>query len=197
MQRHTAPAKAARAAQGGALLIEILVALVLCAFGLLGFAAMQARAASAEFEALQRSQALVLVEDMAARINSNRTNAGSYTSTGLIGGGSVVDCASLTGAALDLCEWGNLLRGSTETAGSSRIGAMLGARGCITQASGTSDRYIVAVAWQGMEGTGAPTSACGQGDTNFPDDTKRRVVSATVCVALLRDLAVASPTPRC
>lgn len=185
------------AGQRGGLMIEVLVSLVLCAFGLLGFVAMQARASAAEFESLQRSQALVLVEDMVSRMSANRANAGSYISNSLYGSGSTTSCASLSGAALDLCEWGNLLRGATETASGAAVGAMINARGCITRAAGTTERYVVTVVWQGQTPTGAPPSTCGQGDAAFPDPALRRAVSATVCVALLRDPSVAAATARC
>lgn len=183
--------------QRGALLIEVLVALLLCAFGLLGFVAMQSRANTAEFESLQRSQALVLLQDMESRLSVNRQAAADYVTAGLIGEGSLADCASLATAARDLCEWGNLIRGSTESRDGTQVGAMLSARGCISRAAGASDRYLISVAWVGLAGTGAPTSSCGQGDSAFPDESLRRVVSSTVCVALLLDPATASATPRC
>src|SRR4029078_3971100 len=97
-----------RAAQSGALLIEGLIAGLICAFGLLGFSGMQARAVSTDFETLQRSEALVLVEDMVSRMNANRAHAGDYVSAGLLGDGAAADCTGLTGAALDMCEWSNL-----------------------------------------------------------------------------------------
>lgn len=179
------------------MLIEVLVAIVLCSFALLGFAGLQARASVAEFEALQRSQALVLVEDMASRISVNRAQAANYVSAGLIGEGPVQNCAGLTGSALDLCEWGNLIRGSSESRAGAQIGSMLSARGCITLAAGSTDRYVVAIGWQGIAPSGAPASACGQGDPAFPVDTLRRVVSSTLCVGLLRDPAVLPVVPRC
>lgn len=188
---------ASRRPQHGALLIEVLISIVICAFGLLGFAALQARATSAEFESYQRSQALVLLSDITDRINANRANAGSYVTAGLVGEGAIADCSALTGANLDLCEWGNLIRGSAETRGMSSVGSMLSARGCITRAAGTSDRYIVSVVWQGTVPTGAPANDCGVGDAAFPREDLRRAVSATVCVARLKDPDVIPPTPRC
>ena len=182
--------------QCGALLIEVLVAILICAFGLLGFVGMQARATSAEFESYQRSEALVLVEDMTNRINANRANAGDYVSAVLIGDGALVDCAGMAGAALDLCEWGNLIRGSAETRGGASVGSMFSARGCITRPAGSTDRYVVSIAWQGMVPTGAPTSTCGQDDALFPTESLRRVVSSTLCVGLLRD-GVPAALPRC
>ena len=198
--------RSAAAAQRGALLIEVLVAILICAFGLLGFAGMQARATSSEFEGFQRSQALVLVEDMVSRMNANRGHAASYVSAGLIGGSPLhplsgtpflEDCATLTGAALDLCEWGNLIRGSAERRGGAGIGAMLSARGCITRPATSTDRYAVSIAWQGLLPTAGATSPCGSGDPLFPDETVRRAVSSTVCIALLRDAASAPVLPRC
>jgi len=183
--------------QRGALLIEVLVAVLICAFGLLGFTAMQARATTSQFESFQRSQALLLVEDMATRINVNRANAAAYVTNGLIGAGPAADCSGLAGAPLDVCEWGNLLRGSTETRGGSGVGAMLAARGCIIRAAGSTDRYLVSVVWQGVLPTAGGGDACGQGDATYPTEALRRTVSSTVCVALLRDPASAPVLSRC
>ena len=183
-------------AQRGSMMLEALVAIVICAFGLLGFVGMQARSTAAEFESYQRSQALVLIEDMAARINTNRANAGSYVSGGLIGA-ALVDCAGKTGKNLDVCEWGNLLFGSAETRGGNKVGAMLNARGCITKMAGVTDRYTVSIAWQGINQTGAPADTCGQGDAAFPTESQRRVVSSAVCIGLLVDAASAPASPRC
>ena len=183
--------------QRGALLIEALVSILICAFALLGFVAMQARASSSEFESYQRSQALVLLEDMTNRINADRANASAYVSAGLIGAGALVDCAGMTASALDLCEWGNLIRGSAEVRSGSTVGSMISARGCITRPAVSTDRYVVSIVWTGMVPTGPPTSTCGKDDAAFPTEAMRRVVSSTVCVALLRDAASAAALPRC
>lgn len=191
------PSRIAPSRQRGALLLEALISILICAFGLLGFAGMQARATAAEFESYQRSQALVLIEDIASRMNANRANAPAYVDPGLIGAGAIANCSALTGANLDLCEWANLLRGSAETRGGVKVGSMLGARGCISKPASSTDRYVIAIAWQGIIPTGAPTSPCGQGDAGFPTASLRRVVSSTVCVGLLADPAVAPLSPRC
>lgn len=183
--------------QHGALLIEVLVSVMICAFALLGFVGMQARATTSEFESYQRSQALVLLEDMIDRINTNRANAGSYVSAGLIGEGAVVDCAGKNGAALDLCEWGNLIRGSAEVRGAAKVGSMISARGCISRPAGSTDRYVVSIVWLGTVPTGAPANACGKSDAAFPTEALRRVVSSTVCVGQLRDPVVPAALPRC
>lgn len=183
--------------QHGALLMEVLVAILICAFGLLGFVALQARATSAEFESYQRSQALVLVEDMVSRLNANRADAADYVTPNPVGEGAVADCAGLSGAELDVCEWANLIRGSAEQRGGNAVGSMISARGCIDRVPGTSDHFVVAVAWQGMVPTGAPASGCGKDDAAFSAENLRRAVAVPVCVALLRDPAAPPPIPRC
>ena len=192
-QRHSGPRGRAR----GTSLIESLVAILVCAFGLLGFVGLQTRSVSAEFEAFQRSQALVLLEDMVARLNANRGDAAAYLRAQPIGAGPVADCSAVGGAARDVCEWANLLRGSAETRGARQVGAMVSARGCITRQPGSSDRYAVAVVWQGMVGTGAPRTDCGRGDGAYASEALRRAVTSTVCVARLRDAASPPATPRC
>lgn len=185
-----------RSGQSGALLIEVLIAVLICAFGLLGFAGLQARAVSTDFETLQRSEALVLIEDMVSRMNANRAHADDYVSA-LLGDGPIVDCTGLTGAALDLCEWSNMIRGNAEQRGGTNIGAMLSARGCITRPATSTNRYVISIAWQGIVPTAAPGSPCGQGDVAFPNEALRRTASSTVCVALLRDAASAPVISRC
>src|SRR5947207_126816 len=69
-------ASAARSA--GFTMIEVLVSLVITVFGLLGLVGIQAFAHQAELESYQRAQALVLMNDMVERINSNRASAGCY-----------------------------------------------------------------------------------------------------------------------
>ena len=175
-----------RRRQRGAMLIEVLVSMLICAFGVLGLAALQARASQSEFESYQRSQALLLVEDMANRINANRDNASAYLTGGLIGAGAVQDCASMASmAARDVCEWGNLIRGSSETRNGSTGGAMVMARGCISRAAGTTDRYVISVFWSGTVPTGAPAATCSGVDDVYTTATLRRAVTSTLCLAVM------------
>jgi type IV pilus assembly protein PilV len=96
------------AAQRGFTLLEVLVSLVILVFGLLGLIGLQARAQVATFESYQRGQALILVQDMADRIATNRKAAGCYaitsdtaTGTPFLGTGyaDTPACASLVGTA--------------------------------------------------------------------------------------------------
>ena len=88
-------------AQRGASMIEVLVTMVIIAFGLLGMAGLQMRMQTSEMESYQRSQALLLLNDMANRIAVNRNHASSYV-TGAVGAGPACPTANTTTAQQDL-----------------------------------------------------------------------------------------------
>jgi type IV pilus assembly protein PilV len=81
--------------------------------------------------------------------------------------------------------WHSALLGAAETMGGNNVGAMIGARGCVTQivapASGVPSQYQVAVAWQGLNNTAAPAVACGAGQ--YGNAALRRVVAIPVTIA--------------
>lgn len=170
----------------GFTLLEVLITIFISAFGLLGLAAMQARMHMGEMEASQRAQATVLLRNISDRVNANRRNAMSYVTTTPLGG-QPQECSDLSGAALDLCEWNNLLAGSAETQGARRIGAMVAARGCIANTDPVMPRkFTVAVVWQGLMPTVAPTSTdCGSGD--YSDDRTRRAIVAPIVIGCLQN----------
>lgn len=62
--------------QSGVGLMEVLVAVVLLAVGVLGFSVLQVRAVGATSESMNRTQAMNIIRDMGERI---RENAQSYT----------------------------------------------------------------------------------------------------------------------
>lgn len=59
----------------GATLIEVLVAMVVLAIGLLGLAGLQATSIQSNHSAYYRSQATILASDLADRMRANRTEA--------------------------------------------------------------------------------------------------------------------------
>lgn len=168
------------AKQRGFSMIEVLVTIVILVFGLVGLAGLQSRVSTAEFEAYQRSQALVIIQDIQERMNANKKNLGLYVKND-IGTGSVMSCAAMTGAALDLCEINNSLAGVAETSGGNKLGAMIGARACVTTPSASN--YVITVAWQGLSPTKTPVAACGA--NAYGDDRLRRTVSMPVRFACL------------
>lgn len=191
-------------------MIEALVSLVIIMFGLLGLAGLQTRMQQAEFESYQRSQALILLYDMIDRINTNRATVPCFVvTTDLVAGanylGAGAAAPTLCGysttennaiADIAIAEWDNLLKGSAETKGVNQVGAMIGARGCISYNSATelpdaagapipgTGIFTVAVAWQGTSETFAPTVACA--NNLYGTELRRRVVSETLRLANLK-----------
>jgi len=191
--------------------MEVLVTMIIILIGLLGIVALQAKAHVAELEAYQRSQALIIMSDIIDRINVNRataicfnitsnTTAGTPYLGATTGGGhydTTTNCTAGTStynamAQQTLIDIDNLLQGSAETMGGSNVGAMIGARACISYDATTvvngmvgTGLYTITVTWQGMNSLIAPTAMpCAVG--LYGDETKRRAVSTTIRLAELR-----------
>ena len=188
-------------------MLEILVTLVILLLGLLGLAGMQARATGASMEAYQRAQALILVNHMVDVIRANRRVGACFDFTDAAAGtpfigaaGAGYDmpaaCAISTVAenqnAMDaLDSWDALLQGAAETNASGSVGAMLGARGCISYAAGSelpsplapfgpltgTGVYTVAVSWQGLVDSAPPSDNCA--NDLYGSETKRRTLAVS------------------
>lgn len=186
------------ACQRGAALIEVLVAILITAFALLALAGLQTRMNAALMESYQRAQALMLLQDMTQRMQSNMNQALTYvTGTGSpagTGDAAPADCTSLVTpnrAQVDLCEWSNALKGAAEVKDATSVGGVIGARGCVEQvqvanpASGICQPavYRITIAWQGMNSTVTPAVACGANQYGN-DDALRKAVSSRVVVPL-------------
>lgn len=175
--------------QRGFSMLEVLITLVILSFGLLSLAGLQARLQLSEVESYQRAQALILVQDMANRIASNRNNAASYvTGTTYVGAGSTCATSTATQKDRDLGEWCNSLQGAAETLSSSKVGALIGGRGCIENIG--ANLYMVSVVWQGTSSVSAPTGTqCGQNlynsGTQCTSDSCRRSISTVVRIGTL------------
>jgi len=147
---------------------------------------------AAEVESYQRGQALVLLDDMASRITSNRSNATSYKTNGTALGtadSQPTDCTTVAfGAPRDQCQWSNLLKGSAETigAGGANAGAMIGARGCVDEevAGAVPLTLRIVVSWQGLSATSSPALVCGT-DADYGGTGLRRSISRTVTIPSL------------
>lgn len=175
--------------QRGLSMIEVLVSILILAFGLLGMASLQSKVHTSETEAYQRAQALLALSDMSERISANRDLAASYVSASTIGAGDSqpASCAGVAaGPARDLCEWSNVLKGASES-----VANGFGVRGCITQVQAPVSTagacrpgiYEVTVVWQGMSISAAPSQSCGSGQFG-PNDGYRRAVSNRISVSV-------------
>ena len=172
----------------GVSLLEALITVFVLAFGILGLANLHFKLQTVEVETYARSQALVLLDDMAARLSANRGAAATYATASPVGAGDTqpTDCSgAAVGVARDTCEWSNALKGSSELSGSATVGAMIGGRGCVETVAGVNPpSYQVVVTWQGLSPTVAPSGVdCAQ--SFYSDDRLRRAVVKVVSIASL------------
>lgn len=146
----------------GFTLIELMVAVAIFAFGVLGLAALQGQGLKFNSNAYERSQAVILAADMADRIRANldagRNNAMLY---GAISGNPVVPApATCTGAgnactgaqmaAVDAYEWLSLIQ--------QILPQGTGSVTCSTPGACTpSDTYTITVGWSGKFGASSHT----------------------------------------
>ena len=160
--------------------IEVIVALVIIVTGILGSVAMQATAKQGSFDAMQRSLASSLAQDIIARMRAHAPAINPHvalTAYTLPDYGEEEDdplgsrcngvavCSVGDMIAHDIFEWDLALKGGGVTAGTVNAGGLVGGRGCITQID-NSNAYTVVVSWQGRTKTvdaGAGVGACGIG----------------------------------
>jgi len=193
-------ARSAARCQSGVAMMESMMSMVVLLVGLLGIVGLQAKTQTSNFEAYQRAQALLLLDDIVSRITANRYAAPCYAVTNGAGGlpylgtdgaghrGNTI-CTAITGTAQTrsiaergMDDWDALLKGAAEIQGGVSSGAMIGARGCVSF-DAVTDTYTVVVVWQGMVPTMAPAVDCANG--LYGPDTQRRAVSTTIRIANL------------
>jgi type IV pilus assembly protein PilV len=181
--------------QRGALMIEVLVTIIIVVIGLLGLLQMQSRLQKTEVESYQRTQAMMLVNDMATRISTNRHVALDYVTASPVGFN--MDCDTIGTSTLqetDSTQWCLALQGAAEEQAGSSVGAMVGGLGCVAPADGTNKIFMVSVVWQGLTPISAPPGSvtCGatlydNADAGCVDELCRRFVTTLVRVADLED----------
>lgn len=178
--------------QSGFALLEVVITIFILAIGLLGIAGLQVRLHATEMESYERSQALILVNDMANRITSNRNAAASYVTASPLGVGATCVANPANQVQRDTGEWCNALQGAAEVTGANKVGAMIGGRGCVNSLG--NGKYMITVAWQGLVPIAAPPLGvtCGQGlyDNGTSagsciNDLCRRYMTTVVMIATL------------
>lgn len=146
----------------GMTFIEVLIALFIMVTGILGAVAVQASAKKGSFDAMQRSLASALAQDILERMRSNDNQAATLELyDGVYGAAALAAppircnspanlCTDAQRATNDLYEWVQLLRGADATfanaGATNNAGGLLNASGCITHANNI---VTVVVSWQG------------------------------------------------
>jgi type IV pilus assembly protein PilV len=149
--------------QSGFTLLEIVIAMLLLAVGLVGAALLQTNAKRSSFDALQRSMATAIANDMIVRMRSNvpllaGESLAEYNGIAYGQGSELPEpenrcqsiaapCQSFSQIRMnDLYEWDQLLRGKSVTLMGKTTSGLLNPVGCIDFNQGV---LKVVVAWQG------------------------------------------------
>lgn len=175
--------------QNGLTFIEVLVALVILSTGILGAVAMQVTAKKGSFDAMQRSLASSLAQDIIERMRVNDSGNNFLENyEGTYGGGSLGEpsnrcntvaapCNSVQLIANDLYEWEQKLLGAEVLNGTTKVGGLLNSRGCIDF---TNSMVTVVVSWQGRTELADSAAASANNSTisggcGTSGDTRRQV----------------------
>lgn len=145
--------------QRGMTFLEVLIAFIIIVTGILGAAAMQATAKQSSFDAMQRSLASSLAQDIVARMRANSaTNIANYVAddygvdfdaAAVPAIRCILSTAVCTPAEIitnDIYEWELALVGGDVTFNGKNAGGLLGGQGCVLQNGG---KLTVVVSWQG------------------------------------------------
>lgn len=169
--------------QRGVGLIEVLVALVILAIGLLGIAGLQSTAAQANYLAYQYTMAARLAENLAENMRANRVGLLDNDYALAFGdvppdpardcGAADADCSPGELAEWQLADWYAMLaapEAGYENAAASLESALPAARASVTCAAPCTARSlrVITVYWD-ADRSGASGSGC---DPSDPDDLK-------------------------
>jgi type IV pilus assembly protein PilV len=86
-------------------LLEVLVAIIVIAVSVLGLAAMLGRVHTNAYGALLRTDASILLTDMAERVMANRANVMTTPASYTVASGAALDCSSAPTAVAGLDLW--------------------------------------------------------------------------------------------
>lgn len=171
--------------QCGFTLFEVLIAFLILSVGLAGVASLQALSKVGQHQAIQRSRAVALADEIVEMIRANPTAVATYNlGTTALGAGSrpapgtdcsTAACDSAAMAVYDLWAWEQALDGAAVTAadGGGTGAGLLQPRGCIRfvadAANGRANtgQLDIFIQWRGLvEGTDAVQAGdfvCGGG----------------------------------
>ncbi len=181
-KRRSVYASAARNRLAGSSMIEVLVTLCIISVGFLNMAALQTTAKRSNFDAVQRTTAVMLAHDIVERMRANSGALGAYLTSGVGGGtrtmparncGAGVSCVPAQVASFDLYQWEQSIDGISEARSIggtlTQTGGLANPSGCISgPAGGGPGIYTITIVWRGLaELDNNSASACGALSGNY------------------------------
>lgn len=191
--------KSMAARQKGFTLIEVLVAFLILSIGLLGVVALMVQSKVSQHQAVQRTRAVALADEMIERIRINPAQIETYN-IGLVPVGANIDtpepspdcatstCSPAQMAVHDLWSWEQSLQGQAATIDGEAADGLIMPRGCIVfepaAARERTGQLTVIIEWRGLVETSDALEegdeVCGGEDAG--DDRFRRHVAVNTYV---------------
>jgi len=180
----------------GFTLIEVMITVFVVAVGLLSVAGLQAFAKKSNFDAIQRTQAAALAQDLIERIRANAAQGAGYVTDASAGwsssnapGAPTQSCSTSSTASSPACtpaqvvafdkyQWTRALFGAAESLNGESAGGLSEPTACITNATAPCGAYTIAIAWRGItplppadsSDTANPANnRCGSGNAAYDD----------------------------
>jgi len=172
--------------QAGYLLVEVLVSMLIVTVGVVGIAKLQHVSKNSNAQAVQRTIASHLTDNLIERVRTNTGGINTYfpsDSTVVLTGSTSAPAALCTAgnvctaaqlAAFDIWEWEQNLIGTFETASGAATGGLVNPIVCLQRPAGGGDGlYHIAIAWHSHSRleqqpvvANANASTCGAGVTD-------------------------------
>ena len=180
----------------GFTLIEVMITVFVVAVGLLGVAGLQAYAKKSNFDAVQRTQAAALAQDLIERIRANPSQGAAYRTDASAGislsaaptapatactasvSGTSPACTPGQVVAFDRYEWSRALFGQVEVSAGEASGGLSEPTACITNSNAPCGVYTIAIAWRGItplppadanDSADPANNPCGSGNAAYDD----------------------------
>lgn len=152
----------------GFTLIEVMITVFIVAVGLLSVAGLQALSKKSNFDAIQRTQAAALAQDLIERMRANPGRGADYLTDDVDGISSAAlppapsiacttsgssgtpRCTPTQVVAFDRYEWSRALFGDVELIDDTAAGGLSEPTACVTNDAAPCGVYTVAIAWRGI-----------------------------------------------
>lgn len=186
--------------QNGMSMIDVMLAIFIFSVGLLGIAGLQMFSKKAGYEAVQRTTAVMLANDIVERMRANsvqatgRNDINEPNQAYLANFQPVQDtaepqptcaddatkCSPAEQAAHDLWEWQQAILGATDQLDGTNTGGLVQPSACITDptpALPNNQDIMVAIVWRSQTPTSNPVSTpCGEATGNYGANNEFRQV---------------------
>lgn len=180
--------------QSGISMIEVLVTLVVVVIGLIGSLNIQAQMQKSLQESYNRTQAIIIMDDIQDRIFGNKPSAPCYAISGFLGTGSTTlpGCSGVGSeatqrlATTDIAQIDDSLKGSNEINEEREfVGGLLKGKACIDLVETKNlQTYNITIVWQGLHSLPSNnTSNCGGNE--YGGEGFKRVYQSSISIARL------------